>query len=64
MPLTAVLAVGLDSWIETPQRSVWQFAGYIFTFAILMSETISRFRRGGFHEVRVTLHSRSKAGKS
>jgi hypothetical protein len=48
MPLTVVLAVGLDSSLPRDQTSVWQSAGYLVTFAAAIREAISLFRDGDF----------------
>ena len=48
MPLTVVLAVGLDSSLLTNQTSVWQSAGYVVTSAGSIKEAINHFRNGDF----------------
>jgi DNA-binding NtrC family response regulator len=48
MPLTVVLAVGLDSSLLEGQSSVWQSAGYVITSTGSISEAISQFRYGDF----------------
>jgi len=48
MPLTVVLAVGLDSLLLANHRAVWQTAGYIVTSAGSIREAIARFREGDF----------------
>lgn len=48
MPLTVVLAVGLDSTLLASQSSAWQSAGYIITTAGSIREAITHFRAGDF----------------
>jgi DNA-binding NtrC family response regulator len=48
MPLTVVLAVGLDSSLLESQSPVWQSSGYIVTFTNSIKEAISRLRDGDF----------------
>lgn len=48
MPLTVVLAVGLDSSLLAGQSSVWQSAGYIVTSTDSIREAIVFIRDGDF----------------
>jgi DNA-binding response OmpR family regulator len=48
MPLTVVLAVGVDSYLFGPQRAIWQSAGLFVTSAGSMREAIDQFRFGDF----------------
>ena len=48
MPLTVLLAVGLDSSLLESQRSVWQSAGYHVTSADSIREGIAQFHKGDF----------------
>ena len=48
MPLTVVLAVGLDSSPLASQSPVWQSAGYLVTSAGSIRDAIVQFRRGDF----------------
>jgi DNA-binding response OmpR family regulator len=48
MPLTLVLAVGVDSSHLATQRPVWQSAGYIVTSAMSIREAIVQLRDGDF----------------
>ena len=48
MPLTVVLAVGLDSSLLASQSSVWQSAGYLVTSAESIREAVAHFRNGDF----------------
>jgi DNA-binding NarL/FixJ family response regulator len=48
MPITVVLAVGLDSSLLRTQGSVWKSAGYIVSLAGSIREAIDRFRAGDF----------------
>ena len=48
MPLTIVLAVGVDSYLFGPQRAIWQSAGLFVTSAGSMREAIDQFRFGDF----------------
>ena len=48
MPLTVVLAVGLDSSLLERQSPAWQSPGYIVTFTNSIKEAISRLREGDF----------------
>jgi EAL domain-containing protein (putative c-di-GMP-specific phosphodiesterase class I) len=53
MPITVILAVGLDPWLLTTQSSVWQSAGYIFTSVGSKRDAIDQFRVGDFDLVLV-----------
>jgi len=48
MPLTVVLAVGLDSSLLASQSPVWQSAGYFVTSAGSIRDAIVHFRHGDF----------------
>jgi len=48
MPLTVVLAVGLDSSLLESQSPAWQSPGYNVTFTNSIKEAISRLRDGDF----------------
>jgi DNA-binding response OmpR family regulator len=48
MPLTVVLAVGLDSWKLTAQTAVLKSAGYIVIAARSIRDAIDHFRAGDF----------------
>jgi DNA-binding NtrC family response regulator len=48
MPLTVVLAVGLDSSLLAAQNSVWQSAGYFVTSTGSIREAIGHIRDGDF----------------
>lgn len=48
MPLTVLLAVGLDSSLLQRQRPVWQSAGYYVTSAGSIREGIAQFHEGDF----------------
>ena len=48
MPLTVVLAVGLDSSLLAGQISLWQSAGYVVTSTGSIREAIGHFRYGDF----------------
>jgi DNA-binding response OmpR family regulator len=48
MPLTVLLAVGLDSSLLESQRSVWRSAGYYVTAAGTIREGIAQFHEGDF----------------
>lgn len=48
MPLTVVLAVGVDSSLLAGQKSVWQSAGYVFTSTGSIREAIAQIRDGDF----------------
>jgi DNA-binding NtrC family response regulator len=48
MPITVVLAVGLDLSLLTAQNPVWKSAGFVVTPAASISEAIGHFRAGDF----------------
>lgn len=48
MPLTVVLAVGMDSWKLTTQDSAWKSQGFIFVSAGSLKEAMSHFTAGDF----------------
>jgi CheY-like chemotaxis protein len=48
MPLTVVLAVGLDAWQLTTQSPIWKAAGYIAVSAGSIIEAIESFKAGDF----------------
>jgi hypothetical protein len=48
MPITVVLAVGLDSSLLTAQNSLWKPAGYVVTPAGSIREAIERFKAVDF----------------
>ena len=48
MPLTVVLAVGLDSWLLATHCVVWRSAGYIVLSASSIREAIDHFKAGDF----------------
>ncbi|MGA9670190.1 MAG: hypothetical protein WBQ94_13340 [Terracidiphilus sp.] len=48
MPLTVVLAVGLDSWKLTAQSSALRSAGYIVVSAHSIRDAIEHFKAGDF----------------
>jgi DNA-binding NtrC family response regulator len=48
VPVTVLLAVGLDSSLLESQRSVWQSAGYHVTSADSIREGIAQFHKGDF----------------
>ena len=48
MPVTVVLAVGLDSSLLAGQSSVWRSAGFIVTSTGSISEAIGYIRNGDF----------------
>ncbi len=51
MPLTVLLAVGLDSSLFESQRSAWRSAGYYITSAGSIREGIAQFHEGDFDVV-------------
>jgi CheY-like chemotaxis protein len=51
MPMTVVLAVGLDSSPLTTQNSVWKPAGYVVTPTGSIREAIERFKSVDFDPV-------------
>jgi CheY-like chemotaxis protein len=48
MPLTVVLAVGMDAWLLTTQSPIWKAAGYIAVSAASIKEAIDFFKTGDF----------------
>ncbi len=48
MPVTVVLAVGLDAWQLTAQTSALSSAGYVVRSAMSIREAIGNFRAGDF----------------
>ncbi|MGA2048043.1 MAG: hypothetical protein ABSG96_10125 [Terracidiphilus sp.] len=48
MPLTVVLAVGLDSWLLATHSISWRAAGYVVVSAGTIHEAIEHFRAGDF----------------
>lgn len=48
MPLTVVLAVGVDAWLLTTQSPIWKSAGYIAVSAASIKEAIDFFKTGDF----------------
>jgi CheY-like chemotaxis protein len=48
MPLTVVLAVGMDAWRLITQSPIWKSAGYIAVSAASIKEGIDYFRAGDF----------------
>lgn len=48
MPITVVLAVGLDPWLLAAQGPAWRSAGYILVTATSIREAIDRFQGGDF----------------
>jgi hypothetical protein len=48
MPITVVLAVGLDSSLQANRGSVWQSAGYLVTSMRSIKEAIPHIRGGHF----------------
>ena len=48
MPLTVVLAVGLDSWLLAAHTRVWRSAGYIVVSAGSTREAIDHFNPADF----------------
>lgn len=48
MPLTVVLAVGMDAWLLTTQSPIWKSAGYIAVSAVSIKEAIDFFKTGDF----------------
>ena len=63
MPLTVLLAVGLDSSLLESQRSVWQSAGYHVTSADSIREGIAQFHKGDFDLVLLSHSIPPKAEK-
>src|ERR1022692_797192 len=48
MPVTVVLAVGLDSWLLATKTRVWRSAGYFVVSAESIGEAIDLFNDGDF----------------
>jgi hypothetical protein len=48
MPVTVVLAVGLDSWLLSAQSAVWKSAGFIVIPVNSIKAAIDHFRVGDF----------------
>jgi len=48
MPLTVILAVGLDPLLPTAQSPAWKSAGYIVISVGTIKEAIDHFRAGDF----------------
>ncbi len=48
MPLTVVLAVGMDAWLWATQSPDWKSAGYIVVPADSVELAIDRFKEGDF----------------
>lgn len=48
MPLTVVLAVGLDSWLLVTHNRVWRSAGYFVVSAGSIGEALDLFNEGDF----------------
>jgi hypothetical protein len=48
MPLTVILAVGLDPSLPTAQNAAWKSAGYIVISVGTIKEAIDHFRAGDF----------------
>jgi DNA-binding response OmpR family regulator len=48
MPLTVILAVGLDPLIATAQSAAWKSLGYIVISATSIRKAIDHFRAGDF----------------
>jgi hypothetical protein len=48
MPVTVVLAVGLDPWLVSTQSSPWKSAGFIFTRVNSITAAIEHFKAGHF----------------
>jgi hypothetical protein len=48
MPITVVLAVGLDPWLLATQTRVWRAAGYIVVSADSIGEAVDLFNDGDF----------------
>jgi hypothetical protein len=51
MPVTVVLAIGLDPWLFESQRTLWRSSGHFVTPAASITEGISHFRDGDFDAV-------------
>lgn len=48
MPLTVILAVGLDSWKLAAQSSLLRSAGYVIVSARTIQDAIDHFKAGDF----------------
>jgi hypothetical protein len=48
MPVTVVLAVGLDPWLLASQNRIWRSAGYFVVSADSIAEAIDLFNDGDF----------------
>ena len=48
MRITVVLAVGMDSWQLTAERSMWNTAGYFFVPATSIRDAMNDFKAGDF----------------
>lgn len=48
MPVTVVLAVGLDSWLLEDHRAAWRSAGYYVISTASIKEAINHFKAGDF----------------
>jgi DNA-binding response OmpR family regulator len=48
MPVTVVLAVGLDSWLLSAQSAVWKSAGFIVIPVNSIKAAIDHFKTGDF----------------
>ena len=64
MPVTVVLAVGLDSWLLATKARVWRSAGYFVVSAESIGEAIDLFNDGDFAGRAWPLHFRRKQGKT
>jgi len=48
MPVTVVLAVGLDSWMLSAQSAAWKSAGFVVISVSSVKAAIDHFRVGDF----------------
>jgi DNA-binding NtrC family response regulator len=48
MPVTVVLAVGLDSWLLATQNRIWRSAGCFVVLADSIAEAINLYNDGDF----------------
>lgn len=48
MPVTVVLAVGLDPWLLSMKSSAWKSHGYVVISVATVREAIDHFRAGDF----------------
>jgi len=48
MPVTVVLAVGLDSWLLSSQSAVWKSSGFIVIHVNSIKAAIDHFKAGDF----------------